>query len=70
MSRASFYGLVVTPRLYGMVCMVGAVIGVPAAVYFWVSGSPATGTVLTVLTVLLLPSWLAYRAAWTRAQGG
>ncbi|MGZ4617524.1 MAG: hypothetical protein ACXV3F_02115 [Frankiaceae bacterium] len=57
-----------TPRLFGMVCLLGAVIGVGAAAYFWVSGSPATGVVLAVLTVLLLPSWLLYRVGWRRAQ--
>ncbi len=70
MRVSSFYGAGVTPRLFGMVCLVGALIGVAAAVYFWVSGSPATGAFLAVLTVLLLPAWLLYRVGWRRAHGG
>lgn len=57
-----------TPRAFGLVCLVGSVIGVVATIYFWVTANAATGLVLAVLTVLLLPSWLLYSIAWRRSQ--
>jgi hypothetical protein len=56
----------VKPRLYGTICLVAAPVGVAATVYFWIFANPETGIVFAVLTLLLLPAWLLYSAAWRR----
>lgn len=62
------YVVAVTPRVFGLVCLVGAVIGAAATVYFWIAANAATGVLFAVLTVLLLPSWLLYSAGWRRVR--
>jgi hypothetical protein len=54
-------------RLYRWACMLAAVIGVSAAVYFWAIRGPALGLTFVVLTTLLLPAYSA--AAWRARRG-
>ena len=49
-----------------MICLIAVPIGVAATVYFWISANAVTGIFFAVLTVLLLPAWLLYSAAWRR----
>jgi hypothetical protein len=53
-------------RGYRWVCIIGAVIGVAAAIYFFVTGPSDVGWVFIVLTVLLLPAYVAFRHAARR----
>ena len=60
-----------TPRKYGLICLIAAPVGIAAAIYVWIDANAATGIFFAVVTVLLLPAWLMYSAAWRRrSQGG
>jgi hypothetical protein len=60
-------GLARFARAYKWVCVVGAVIGITATIYFFVTGPTDVGWVLGVLTVLLLPACLLVQ--WRARKG-
>lgn len=54
-------------RAYKWTCVVGAVVGIVATIYFFVTGPTDVGWVLGVLTVLLIPAYLLVR--WRTRKG-
>jgi hypothetical protein len=53
-------------HVYRNICLAGAVIGIVASAYFFMTGPADVGWVLLVLTVLLLPAYLIYARATQR----
>jgi hypothetical protein len=54
-------------RVYGKVCLVGAVVGLAATVWAFTTGPASLGWTFAVLTVLLLPAYLLN--VWAARRG-
>ena len=61
MSRWSEGELARFVRVYRWTCVIGAIIGIAAAAYFFATGPADLGWVFLILTILLLPAYVLVR---------